>query len=901
MITSAAAIGIESSFQLRPWGSNDGRLRDERPIDGRWIDGRLGAASAGPLGIEKLGFGSESFAGSLGIESFGKETLGFGRGRRSRFGFAAFGFAALATFCFGAFAFIALAFATLRLRRLGLHDLRLLRRAPRPQAATLGLRLGRGPRGDPGRQLEVGVGLGLLDRDRLGLDDRLDRDRLGLDDRGGLGLGDRLTRLVELRQLNLDRRQRGDAPALADGPLGRDRPLDCDRLPGGDRLRLARRRPLLGRLRRRGRDVRHPQLDLVDRLRLEGRGAAGAVEAAHGACGDRAGQANASRRPAFLVVGVDDPHRHACRRLGKAPVQGVLRHDRPFHNFPIGGRRHNLERPRATHGISHIAAGLPGMISRMAVGAMTFFYKRLGGRYPIAFMAVELQTALFIVAGTLALFTFYFDATSDEYLAVLAIALGLTELAILASLWRIRGQIRPISEWIDGERDADATHDAWSSAINLPVLLLKRDLPIPVLVSVLPICIVSVMILDLPMLAVFPLLAGAAVAMGYSAILHYLAVEAGMRPVLLDINSNLSPRQRTDFWAVSLRTRLMVALPLINLITGLVVAALTSNGGGGSNLGLDVLVALLVATTISLELTVMLSRSILRPLRDLAEALDRVSEGDLQASVPVTTGDELGELAASFNEMVAGLAERERIRDAFGTYLDHEVAEYILSEGFSEQGVEVEVTVMFCDVREFTEFANDATPQQVVAALNRLFEVIVPIIASHGGHIDKFEGDGLLAVFGAPEPYPDHADRAVRAACAIGAAINDRGEAGELRIGVGVNSGQVIAGAIGGAGRLNFSVIGGAVNVAARTEAQTRETDDAILITDDTWTRLSDAFEAESRGRFELKGVAEPVELYAPRIADRDGRPEPAPVPELVPLAGFARRLARAARPGSRR
>ena len=102
------------------------------------------------------------------------------------------------------------------------------------------------------------------------------------------------------------------------------------------------------------------------------------------------------------------------------------------------------------------------------------------------------------------------------------------------------------------------------------------------LISVLPICIVAIVILDLPVLAIFPLLAGAAVAMGYSAILHYLAVEAGMRPVLLDINSSLSPRQRTDFWAVSLRTRLLVALPLINLITGLVVAALTSDGGGGS-------------------------------------------------------------------------------------------------------------------------------------------------------------------------------------------------------------------------------------------------------------------------------------------------------------------------------
>ncbi len=412
------------------------------------------------------------------------------------------------------------------------------------------------------------------------------------------------------------------------------------------------------------------------------------------------------------------------------------------------------------------------------------------------------------------------------------------------------------------------------------------------------------MILDLPALAIFPLLAGAAVAMGYSAILHYLAVEAGMRPVLLDINSDLSPGLRTGFWAVSLRTRLLVALPLINLITGLVVAALTSDGGGSPNLGLDVLVALLVSTTISLELTVLLSKSILRPLRDLSRAVDRIGEGDYDVSVPVTTGDELGELAASFNQMVAGLSERERLREAFGTYLDREVAEYILSEGFTEEGVEVEVSVLFCDVRDFTEFASGATPQEVVAALNRLFEVIVPIIAAHGGHVDKFEGDGLLAVFGAPEPFTDHADRAVRTACEIGGAVNERGEAGDLRVGVGVNSGTVIAGAVGGAGRLNFSVIGGAVNVAARVEARTRETDDPILITGETWKRLSHQFEAESRGKAELKGVAEPVALYAPRVAGQAEAEDEAREP--VPAGGadgdgsvgaIARRLRRAARP----
>jgi class 3 adenylate cyclase len=197
--------------------------------------------------------------------------------------------------------------------------------------------------------------------------------------------------------------------------------------------------------------------------------------------------------------------------------------------------------------------------------------------------------------------------------------------------------------------------------------------------------------------------------------------------------------------------------------------------------------------------------------------------------------------------------------------------------------VEIEVTVLFCDVRGFTEFASQATPQEVVAALNELFECAVPIIAEHGGHIDKFEGDGLLAVFGAPEPFPDHADRASHAACEIARAVNHEHRGGELRVGIGVNSGPVIAGAIGGGGRLNFSVIGGVVNVASRVEEHTRVTGDDILITAETWTALSHHFEVESRGKVELRGVAEPVALYAPQrsaepaatgdgaVADGDG------------------------------
>jgi class 3 adenylate cyclase len=531
----------------------------------------------------------------------------------------------------------------------------------------------------------------------------------------------------------------------------------------------------------------------------------------------------------------------------------------------------------------------------MAVVAMRFFYRRLGGWYPLAFLAVELQTALFIVAGTLALFTFYYEGDGGEYWTILWISLAFTEMTIILTVIRARAALRPISDWIEGRRDPESSNRAWNAAVGLPLFLVKKDLPLPVIASVLPICITGILILDLSWLAIFPLLAGAAVALGYSALLHYLAVESGMRPVLIDINQQIAPRTSLNAPAIPLRWRLLVALPLINLVTGLVVAALTSDGGGGANLGLDVLIALLVSTTISLELTVMLSKSILRPIGDLERAVDAINEGRYDVSVPVTTADEFGDLAASFNEMVEGLRERERIREAFGTYLDREIAEYILSEGYDEEGVEVEVSVLFTDVQDFTQYSADKTPSEVVSALNRLFEVIVPILARHGGHVDKFEGDGLLAVFGAPEAFADHAERAVRAACEISEAVNDRGEAGALTVGIGVNTGRVVAGAIGGAGRLNFSVIGAAVNVAARVEAATREVDDTILITSETWKLLSSQFEAESRGKIELKGLDEPMTLYAPKLAGQvptEPAPEPASDGDGRPLAPW-RRLTR--------
>ncbi len=495
---------------------------------------------------------------------------------------------------------------------------------------------------------------------------------------------------------------------------------------------------------------------------------------------------------------------------------------------------------------------------------LTWLYRKLGRHYPAVFITLELQTAFLIATGAVALFSFYYSVSSSDFVKVLAITLGLTALALVIVLTRVLKRLGPLQAWIGGERSAEQTAEAWHLAVNMPMTLIRRDFLAPIIVTVAAV-IGSMIVLGLSWPAFFPITIAALLTVAYAATLHYLALELAMRPILFDINDELEVPVRIDRPVVPLRVKLLGSLPLINVITGLVVAALTSDGGGTDALGINVLVALFVSFTISFELTVLLTRSILRPIEDLEAATERIRQGRFDEHVPVTTSDEFGELSSAFNQMVDGLNERERLREAFGTYLDEEVAAHLINEDFEPHGEEVEVSLVFCDVRNFTTAAAEADAPEVVARLNELFECIVPIVARHRGHIDQFIGDAVLAVFGAPEHIPQHADRAVQCAVELARTINSR-KPGGFEVGIGVNTGKVVAGAIGGAGRLSFSVIGDAVNLCSRVEAETRETGDPVLITGETRALLSETVEVEPRGEREIRGYDRRVELYAPLV-----------------------------------
>jgi class 3 adenylate cyclase len=243
----------------------------------------------------------------------------------------------------------------------------------------------------------------------------------------------------------------------------------------------------------------------------------------------------------------------------------------------------------------------------------------------------------------------------------------------------------------------------------------------------------------------------------------------------------------------------------------------------------------------------------------------------------VVGSDETGRLAVSFNRMVAGLEERERLREAFSAFVDPRVADRVMGEGARLEGEEGEVTVLFLDIRGFTAFAERSSAREVVGELNRFYELVVPVLACHGGHANKFVGDGLLAVFGAPERLGDHADRGVAAALEIAGVVRDA-YGDSLRIGIGVNSGPVVSGTVGGGGRLEFTVIGDTVNTAARVEEVTRATGDDVLVTESTRALLEDDHGGFlERGSVPLKGKSERVRLYAPVVAAGHGAPDDGP------------------------
>ncbi|HKU16250.1 MAG TPA: adenylate/guanylate cyclase domain-containing protein [Steroidobacteraceae bacterium] len=262
-----------------------------------------------------------------------------------------------------------------------------------------------------------------------------------------------------------------------------------------------------------------------------------------------------------------------------------------------------------------------------------------------------------------------------------------------------------------------------------------------------------------------------------------------------------------------------------------------------------------------------LAGGIIAPLQQLVSGMREVVRGNLQYRSRIERHDELGFIARSFNEMVDGLEERELIRDTFGRFVSHDVAEAVLAGRVPLQGERREVSILFQDIRGFTSLSERLDPAVLLRLLNQFFTEVVAAVEAEGGVVKQFLGDGVMALFGAPQPYEDHAERAVRAALGIVTrlrALNEKlAEQGidPLEIGVGIHSGTVVAGLIGPDNRIEYGVVGDAVNLASRVESLTREMQATILVSREIAAQLGPAFALGRTATLPVKGKSQPVEV----------------------------------------
>ena len=267
-----------------------------------------------------------------------------------------------------------------------------------------------------------------------------------------------------------------------------------------------------------------------------------------------------------------------------------------------------------------------------------------------------------------------------------------------------------------------------------------------------------------------------------------------------------------------------------------------------------------------------IARDVSRPVLQLAGHTRHVAAGDYTQRLDLDRADELGTLAGAFNAMTAGLAERDRVRDLLDKNVSPEVATQLLRDGAALGGEERDVTILFADLRGFTSLSENLAPRDLLTLLNRYLDRMSAEIEREGGVIDKFIGDAIMALFGAPVAQGDAADRAVTAAVAMERALIalnlELAAEGRppLGIGIGVNTARVVAGNIGSHRRLNYSVIGDGVNVASRLQSLTRnpEYHTNLIVSAATIGALRQPrFTTRALGTVPVKGRAEPVEIFA--------------------------------------
>ena len=346
----------------------------------------------------------------------------------------------------------------------------------------------------------------------------------------------------------------------------------------------------------------------------------------------------------------------------------------------------------------------------------------------------------------------------------------------------------------------------------------------------------------------------------------YLMTEFALRPVAARALASSPPRKATGV-GITMRALLVGAWGVLPVAGLMIIAIFQLVLGGFTPADLSRAILFLGGVTlfVGFLLTWFNTRALVAPIRSVTNAMREVQRGHLETEVIVFDGTELGMLQAGFNRMVTDVRERQRIRDLFGRHVGEDVAKAALENQLELGGEVRDVAVLFIDLVGSTTIAAERPPTEVVELLNRFFAVVVAEVHTHGGFVNKFEGDAALAIFGAPEDHPDAAGQALSAARAMAARLAV--EVPDALAGIGISAGPVVAGNVGAEDRFEYTVIGDPVNEAARLTEEAKKVDGRVVAS----MRAVEAASPEEAGQWvplhevHLRGRLEPTMLAVPR------------------------------------
>ncbi|MFN0117446.1 MAG: adenylate/guanylate cyclase domain-containing protein [Elusimicrobiota bacterium] len=265
-------------------------------------------------------------------------------------------------------------------------------------------------------------------------------------------------------------------------------------------------------------------------------------------------------------------------------------------------------------------------------------------------------------------------------------------------------------------------------------------------------------------------------------------------------------------------------------------------------------------------------------LSELVKGLKQISNGQLDISMDIPKDKEFSEAMTTFNKMVEGLQERDRMRHSLGRIMDPKIAEILIKENPKVGGLRREATILFCDIRNYTSLCEEMTVDELQLFLNDYWTGTVEIIMEEEGTIDKFHGDGVCVVFGAPNLHEDDPLRAVKTAWKLVQNVeilNIKRESQRktpINIGVGIHTGEVIAGHIGSERRMDYTVVGDVVNVAARIEELNKKFGTKILISDNVYEKVEPYVKVKTLTLAHLRGHKRPILVHTVRelLQDKD-------------------------------